>query len=77
MSILAFVALIGCVLLVMFLPRRSGPTFTNNEWDAFKKAEQVKKDLGEVQKMIGPAKPAYSISIGGANLPPPEKKDAT
>ena len=83
MNILAFVALIVGVLLVMFRPRRSGKTFTNDEWSAFEKAEQVKKDLGKVQTMIGPAKAPYTLTIGGANIPPPppppslEKKDAS
>jgi hypothetical protein len=74
LSILGFVALIGGVVLVMFLPKKQTDTFTRDEMDAFRHAEQVKKDLADVQKMVGPAKAPYTLTIGGANLPAPEKK---
>jgi hypothetical protein len=75
LCILAFVALLGFAVFTLFLPRKWGPTFTSSEMDAFKHVEAVKKELGDVQGMVGPAKPPFQVNFGGSYLPPPKKPD--
>jgi hypothetical protein len=66
LSIFAFLALLAVLIGALFFRTPRSTTFSPSEMDAFRHAEQVKKDLGEVQKLVGPAKPDYSMTIGGS-----------
>lgn len=72
--ILAFVALLVAVVFPLFLPRTPRKTFSPSEYEAFDHVEAVKKELGEVQAKVGPAKAPYVLTLSGANVPPPPKK---
>ena len=77
LCIFAFVALLGFAVFALFLPRKPGPTFTSREMDAFDHAEQVRKDLADVQAKVGPPKPPFQLNFGGSffsqNKPDPPK----
>jgi|GEM_PF-5515183 hypothetical protein len=68
MTILAFLLLLVAVVAVMFFPFRQKTTFSDDEMKAFRHAEQVKKELADVQAMIGPSKAPYTVSIGGSEF---------
>jgi hypothetical protein len=72
LCILAFVGLLGCAVFALFLPRKPPNTFTSNEMDAFRHAQQVKDELAQVQGMVGPPKAPFMLSLGGAYLPAPK-----
>lgn len=71
--ILVFVALLGCAVYALFLPRSQG-TFTPKEFEAFEHVERVKNELAKVQGMVGPPKAPFTLSLGGSYLPAPAKK---
>ena len=39
-------------------------TFTNDEWEAFEKAERVRKDLDKAKEHVAGGKPDYSVTMG-------------
>ena len=73
METLVFIVALGLLIYGIFFAGRGNRTFTSSEMDAFKHAEQVKKDLQAVQKMVGPAKPDTSLTLGAFLPKKPEE----
>ena len=60
--------------LIKTISGKSRKVFSHRDMLAFERAEQVKKDLAAVQKMIGPDKgpaPDYSVTVTKPKPPAP------
>ncbi|MEY4578089.1 MAG: hypothetical protein RL701_2792 [Pseudomonadota bacterium] len=67
---LLFLCTLGALIWKLFFS--GSGAFDSGDWKAFRKAEQVRKDLKEVQDVISPPKadPPYSATIA-LNVPKP------